>query len=311
MKLPFQKIITIQPVQPYDFNLTLKELDQYPLDVTERIFGHSLLRGLRLNSGARILAAISNGENNALNVDIYAQNSVDSGMVIAGITHILNLDLDLKRWYKSIESTDPMSRIISRLRGFKPIAKPTVFESLVTAILEQQLTVRFACTLETRLIHTFGEKLTCDQGVVWLFPTPEKLAKLTIEDLHTLQISKMKSSYIIDLAKMVTSGEIALNEWNRFNDDELLEHLISIRGVGRWTAEYAMLIGYRRFNLVPAADIGLRNAVSLLTGENNQPSETATREYMNRWKDFGGLATFYIWHAFSAGMIQKSGKKKR
>jgi len=309
MRLPYQKIITVQPHQPYNFALTLREIDQYPLDVTERIMGQSLLRGIRLKSGKPVLVAIQAAEQSSLSVDIYAKNSVESGEVISGIEHFLNLDLDLNQWYNSIDETDPMHQIISELRGFKPIAKPTIFESIVTAILEQQLTVRFACTLETRLIQTFGEKLVGDQGVVWLFPTPEKLAQVDIEDLRELQISKMKSSYIIDLAIMIISGEISPEKWKALNDTELIGHLISIRGVGQWTAEYVALIGYRRFNHAPAADIGLRNAVTALTNGKNQLSEEATREYMNRWDDFKGLATFYIWHAYSAGMITTKGDK--
>jgi len=309
MRLPYQKIITVQPLQPYNFALTLREIDQYPLDITERIMGKSLLRGIRLNSGDPVLVAIQAAENSSLSVDIYAKNSIKSDHVVSGVRHFLNLDLDLNQWYDSIDTTDPMHQIISELRGFKPIAKPTIFESIVTAILEQQLTVRFACTLESRLIQTYGEKLVGDQGVVWLFPTPEKLAQVNIEDLRELQISKMKSSYIIDLAKMITSGEIEPNDWHSVDDDDLIRRLTSIRGIGQWTAEYVSLIGYRRFNHAPAADIGLRNAVTALTNNEKQLSEEATRDYMNRWEDFKGLATFYIWHAYSAGMINKQGEK--
>lgn len=310
MILDFLQVISLEPAKPYDFRLTLRELKQYPLDVTERIIGNTLLRGFRLENGTPVLAAIRSEDNTSLIVDVYGEQEADTEEILHKIRQVLNLDLDLASWYSGIETTDPMNRITEQLRGLRPVVKPTIFESLVTAILEQQLNVRFACTLETRLIQTYGTKLTCDQGIAWLFPTPESLASLEPDALRTLQISRAKAKYIIGLAQLIMGGEIDPESWHDLDGEQLIQRLMEIHGVGRWTAEYVAMIGYRRFNHAPAADIGLRNAVTALTNEKDQLSEVATREYMNRWDQYKGLATIYIWHAYTAGIIEEINRRK-
>ena len=304
MKLPYQQIITIESPDPYDFTLTLQEFRQYPLDVTERVIGGALLRGFRLPDDTPVLTVIRQDDSDRLSADVYARQQVEESEVVPHIRHTLNLDLDLKHWYEAIDADDPMHPIIEGLYGLRPGAKPTVFESLVTAILEQQLNVRFACTLETRLIEKYGTKLTCDQGVVWLFPTPEALASLGIDELRELQLSRAKADYVIGLAKQITDGEIDPEAWHELDDASLMDRLTEIRGVGQWTAEYVAMIGYRRFNHAPAADIGLRNAVTKLTAADEQLPEETTRAFMHRWDEYKGLATVYIWHAYAAGMIK-------
>ncbi len=303
MNLTHQATLHIASVLPYSFELTLREVQWYPLDVTERVTGNQLLRGFRLPGNHPVLTVTRDAGNSGLQVDSYAASSADTQAVTRLVRRTLNLDLALNRWYNQIRPGDPMHELIEQLHGFKPIAKPTIFESLVSAILEQQLNVKFACTLESRLIRKYGTLLEAAPGSLWLFPTPKALASLACEELKPLQISSSKSRYIIDIAARIAEGSLDLESWHELPDDELMRNLLSLRGVGRWTAEYVAMFGYRRYNHAPAADIGLRNAVTALTGSEKQLSEKATRAYMDQWVDYRGLATYYIWHAFAVGLI--------
>lgn len=303
MEVRFQHTCRLEPIAPYSFQFTLREVEWYPLDVTERVQNGALLRGFLLSENRPVLTVTKANDRGSLNTLVYALEPVSSDEVIAALTFTLNLDLDLLSWYHTISKDDPMHRIVEQLYGFKPLAKPSVFESLVSAILEQQLNVKFACTLETRLTQEYGTQLTSEAGTAWLFPVPETLADLEPNELRPMQISSSKARYIIDLARDIVSGELHPETWHELPDDELIRHLLTIRGVGRWTAEYVAMIGYRRFGHAPAADIGLRNAVTILTGSTERLSEEATRNYMSQWTTYRGLATLYIWHAFAVGII--------
>lgn len=217
------------------------------------------------------------------------------------VCHMFSTDVDLTDFYRHVSDDRYLAPLIEQLKGTRMVREPDLFESFVKTIIGQQVNVTFAGTLTNRLIALAGDTVAVD-GEEWpVFPTPEQVARLEYEQLQQLQFNRRKAEYIIDLARLIVSGELDLDRLWDMPDEAVIDELIRIRGVGRWTAECLLLFGLGRPNLLPAADIGLRNAVRKVYGLAAQPSEKEVREIGAAWSPWSSYATLYLWE--SLGLV--------
>ncbi len=145
----------------------------------------------------------------------------------------------------------------------------SLYETLMRSIIHQQLNLSFAHTLTMRFVETFGDSV---EGV-WRYPSPERIASLDVSVLRDMQFSNRKAEYIIGLSRAMVSGELDLQQLKRWEDAEVMEKLVSYRGVGPWTAQNFLMFGLGRPNLFPVADIGLQNALKQLWGLDRKPTK--------------------------------------
>ncbi len=215
-------------------------------------------------------------------------------VITAALRRKFSLDLDLPAFYRFVKTIPPLARLLVQQTGLRPILKDTLLEALCLAIIDQQVNVSFAARLKHRLLETYGRLYQVDGHELWLFPSAEELAALDPHALHPLQFSRSKSSYIIDLARRF----LAEPHWESLGgtDEEIVERLCTLRGVGRWTAEYAAMMGLGLTDTLPAADIGLMRMVQRVYGLAERPTEDQVRKIGRDWSPWRGLVTFYLWH---------------
>lgn len=162
------------------------------------------------------------------------------------------------------------------------------------SIVEQQISLKVAWTLERRLTENFGDKLPLGDRIYYAFPQPERIAKATIEDLRVCGLSSRKSEYIRGLAKLNLVG-LDLEKFKDYRDPEkIIEELKQIRGVGVWTAELAMVRGMQKLDAIPADDLGLRRCISHYYCDNRKITGDQARKIAEAWKGWRGLASFYL-----------------
>ncbi len=214
--------------------------------------------------------------------------------VTAALRRKFSLDLDLPAFYRFVKQLPPLARLPARQTGLRPILKDTLLEALCLAVIDQQVNVAFAARLKHRLLETYGRLYRVDGHELWLFPSAEELAGLESHALHPMQFSRSKSSYITDLARCF----LAEPYWDALDgtDEQIVERLCSLRGVGRWTAEYAAMMGLGLIDTLPAADIGLMRMVQRVYGLAERPTEDQVRKLGRDWSPWRGLLTFYLWH---------------
>ncbi len=163
----------------------------------------------------------------------------------------------------------------------RPRRRSEYFENLVREITSQQLSGKAASTIYGR----FKEKV----GKV----TPENVLKRRDSTLRACGLSFAKISYVKDLAKKVRSGELELNKLNKLTDEEVIEELIKVKGIGRWTAEMFLMFGLARPDVFPIDDLGIRK------GTNKLLKKALTTEDMGTislgWKPYRTVASWYIW----------------
>ncbi|SET72779.1 DNA-3-methyladenine glycosylase II [Salinibacillus kushneri] len=178
-----------------------------------------------------------------------------------------------------------------------PIVKDfNPYDALMKTIIHQQLNMKFAYTLSTRYIQSFGEEV----DGVWFQPQPEKVASLDYSQLRKLQFSQRKAEYVIDTSRMIADGKLHLGELAGLSDEEVFRILTKIRGIGPWTVENWLLFGLGRENLLPAADIGIQNALKKFWGLNAKPHKDEIYKMGEDWAPYRSYASLTLWRSIES-----------
>ncbi|WP_349409715.1 DNA-3-methyladenine glycosylase [Pseudalkalibacillus sp. SCS-8] len=232
--------------------------------------------------------------------EVHLNGSVDEHLK-ADLRHyvrrMFGVDNPLPEFYEHMETIPRIKQLLERFHGMRIITNPDLFETMVDTIIGQQVNLKFAATLKERLVRFAGEIKKHDGADLYLFPTAEKVAKLEYEQLRELSFSQRKSEYIIDFARMVEREEVDLNALWSMSNQEIIDRLLPLRGIGVWTIECLMLFGLNRRDVLPAADIGLRNAVKSLYELEEQPQTDEIRALASEegWHPWESYITFYMW----------------
>ena len=204
------------------------------------------------------------------------------------------MKLDLKPFYRTVTADKVISKLVGRLKGLKAIATPTAFEALVCSILEQQISLNVAFNIERKLIKKFGDALTIDEGIYYAFPTPERLSLATMKQFRACGLSRRKAEYVKGVSKLLTSGELKLEDMKDMDEKTVFSELCKMRGIGRWTAELTMVRGMHKHDTMPADDLGLRRCIARYYRGGKPVSSDEARAVAEKWKPWRGYASFYL-----------------
>ncbi|MGP4081784.1 DNA-3-methyladenine glycosylase family protein [Pseudalkalibacillus sp. R45] len=200
-------------------------------------------------------------------------------------------------FYDGFRGNEKIEILINEFHGMRVLSNPDLFEVMVDTIIGQQINLTFAATLKERFIRFAGDIRPLDGVDLYLFPRPEAVAELEYEQLRELSFSQRKAEYIIDFARNVVTGRIDIEQLWTSSNEEIIKELLPFRGIGRWTIECLMLFGLNRPDVLPAADIGLRNAVRLIYELDLQPQTEEIRMLAQEenWNPWESYITFYMW----------------
>jgi DNA-3-methyladenine glycosylase II len=201
----------------------------------------------------------------------------------------------------AIAKKDAMMRTIAkRLRGLRPIRPPTVFESAIIAITEQQISLHAATAIRSRLIQRYGNTVTHNGRTFYGFPTPESLARAKLAGLRRVGLSAAKARCISEFSRKIEDDGFNLEGLRRMTNDQVVTELTKFRGIGKWTAQYVLVRGMGRADSLPADDLGIRRAVSQAYFNGRSISAEKVRKIMTeKFGPYSGIAAFYLmYHLF-------------
>jgi DNA-3-methyladenine glycosylase II len=155
----------------------------------------------------------------------------------------------------------------------------------VRSIISQQISSAAARTIRARLEERIG------------IPRPETVLALTAEDLRLCGISPQKAKYLHDLAEHVSSGQLPLQRLGRLSDDEVIERLVAVKGIGRWTAQMFLMFSLGRPDILPHDDLGIRSAMRRLYELPEMPKREQMDEIAAPWRPFATVACWYLWRS--------------
>ena len=173
----------------------------------------------------------------------------------------------------------------------EPRVSPPGAITLLRTIVGQQVSVAAARSMWAKLEAAFGSP-----------PDLEKLLVATDEDMRAAGMSRQKAGYIRSLAGLVTSGELNLEDLPEDNE-EAIELLTRIKGIGRWSAEIYLLFAEGRRDVFPAGDLAVQVELGRLMGLEGKPTEKQIRELGERWKPHRGAAAVLAWHSYNSEVL--------
>jgi DNA-3-methyladenine glycosylase II len=176
-----------------------------------------------------------------------------------------------------------------------------LFEALVGAVLTQQVNLAFAFSIRAALVAAFGERARI-AGREWqAFPTAERVARESESTLRAFRMTAAKAGTIARLARALAEGALDEERLRALGDEEAIDELMRWKGVGRWTAEIALLRGLGRLDVFPAGDLAVVKRLALRWLGRDQPaSEREMRLFSERWRPYRSLALVYALEGLAA-----------
>jgi DNA-3-methyladenine glycosylase II len=253
---------------------------------------------LILIENKQILIEVSVTMDHRLNICFMNGIPHQSQRILAGlyVWDWLDLETDLTLFYQMAGDDPILHKLVKPYYGLRITGIPDLFEALCWAIMGQQINLAFAYSLKKRFVESFGVSLEWGENKYWLFPTIQQVAKLAVEDLTKLQLTGKKAEYIIDLAKLMDQGHLSKQQLMAMDDFKAAEKaMVSIRGIGPWTANYVMMRCLRDKAAFPLEDVGLHNALKLQLQLEQKPTLAEIRQHALGWTNWEAYATFYLW----------------
>jgi DNA-3-methyladenine glycosylase II len=207
------------------------------------------------------------------------------------VRHLLGEPFELDPFYGFAATEPVLAPIVERLRGLRPPLAPTPFESLVTSITAQQVSLRAAFAIRNRLISRFGGPAG-EHAIA--FPKRDTIATAREEDLSELGFSRRKAAYVVGLAR----SDLDLEALSVLPDEEVKDRLTALPGIGEWTSDWFLARHLARPRAWPAGDLGLRKAVSTFYGDGVMLTTDEVRAVGPRLDPFQNLAAHYLLTAF-------------
>lgn len=193
----------------------------------------------------------------------------------------------MRKAVNHLKNCDPVLRaIIEHVGPCRIEYSVPEFSSLAEAIVYQQLNGKAAVTIFKRFSDLAGDPLT-----------PEGILKLSDEQLRAVGLSKQKSSYLKDLAAKTASGLLNFDTLHELPDEEVIQHLTQVKGIGVWTAHMFLIFSLRRPNILPTGDYGVQVAVKKHYRKRKLPKPKDMEKIARAWEPYRSVACWYMWRS--------------
>ena len=297
--MTYTETCTLQPPAPLDFALSCQVFsDGTPLVRT--YFNGEFSQVLQINGELVLIKVVERRSTKkpCLVLTLKSNQTLTAKTQQAAqdlLSYIFNLNFDLTAFYCEVQNDPIMNKITQQLCGFKFPTTPTAFEGLVDAIVEQQISIKVARTIEERLAQRFGKKLEINNDIYSAFPTAQNIAEVSISDIQTCGLSQRKAEYINNAAEHILSGKLDLEAMKTNPDNvSVIRVLDELKGIGPWTAELTLLRGMQRWDVLPADDFGIKHVISNYYYGGKPIKTPEAQETAKTWGKWQGLAAFYL-----------------
>ena len=294
------QIILIPIPALFSFEECLWFLNRNYDDCLHIIHQDNIMKAIEFEGQIFLIRIQENGS--FLEVDILiGESSPESKRFITDyITEWFDLDRNIQPFYDLLKKDGRLAYMAEEYKGLRLLGIADLCEAICWCIIGQQINLTFAYKVKIRLIEKYGKKVDYEGETYYIFPESETLANADVEDLRAMQFSQQKIDYTIGTAKAFANGTLSKEMIKALPDfTSRKKALTNLKGIGEWTANYALMKSLKEPQCIPHADIGLLNALAnhdIIADRSEQNKINAFFETFKGWESY---AVFYLWRSLT------------
>lgn len=284
---------TLRPIAPFRLDLTAWALKRRAQNEIDRWDGRAYERALVVDGRAVDVGVTQTGSprRSELRVEVRGTSGHSARTAVtAALTRMLGLQIDLGDFYRLARGEHRLESLVDAFRGLKPPRFPSVFEAVVNGIACQQLSLTVGIILLGRLSQLCGLRSASGAHA---FPRPRDIASLREGQLRALGFNHNKARALLDVSSAVEGG-FDLEALAELENSAVVERLVALRGIGRWTAEYVLLRGLGRLTMFPGDDVGARTNLARWMKLRKPLDYDRVRRLARRWQPYPGFLYFHL-----------------
>jgi DNA-3-methyladenine glycosylase II len=279
---------------PFDLDLCVRVAEGFADGniARERLEGaapHSLRLGVWLD-GRPALVEVSQETAGSDVVTARSEPAAEPEVLRRLVQRVVNAQMDLGPFYSAVRTHPVLGPLAAKFRGLKPLRPASLFDMLVMAVTEQQISLAAARKIQSRLIERFGTKA---QGLP-VFPRAQEIADAPLEALTGCGLSGRKAEYLKGMAQEVVAGTLDLAALEAAPADGVRARIAALRGFGRWSADYILVRGLADVDAVPYDDLAVRRVMGQMLADGHLLTPAEAEELLAPLAPCRGLAVFYL-----------------
>lgn len=295
-----QRAFTIPIPERFNFKECLWFLNRDFDDCMHAIEGDTVVKALPLTNQP-VLFRISGAEH-SLYVELLEGDATPEHIaeIHSFITAWFDLDRDIQPFYTLLGKEKKLAYMAESFNGLHLTGLPDLFEALCWGIIGQQINLTFAYRLKRRLVERYGTYMTSGERQYYLFPEPAVLAAASVDELRAMQYSQRKAEYLLGLASLFATGQMSKGILENIRIFAARQQaLTAIRGIGIWTANYALMKSLRMPEAVPYGDAGLLQALVAQGLIRDRKDQAGMDKLFRKFRGWEMYLVFYLWRSLS------------
>lgn len=199
------------------------------------------------------------------------------------------------KFYEYFCKSRSMKPLIEKYYGLPIIGTPNLYEALTWGIIGQQISMKSAYKIKSRFIKKYGCKIDFNEEEYWIYPKPDIVQNVTVEELSSIGLPKKRAQYLLNVTEAFLSGKIDEGDIRKMEYEEARKLLLSIKGVGPWTAGIVLMSSLHFSNIFLGTDAKLLNGLKKIYRLDSKPDKKLLKKIESIWGDYSSYAMFYMW----------------
>ncbi len=296
--------LRIQPRPPYSLERTIGAFARFPEELVDRVEAGTYRRLIVLQ-GQPVLVQVDELDPSASNPFLRLarlSGHLPLDEAAARVTRMLAVHEPLDELYETLANHPTLSVLSVHLAGLRRTVDPDPVEGLVSSVLAQLISIRGAAVIRARVVRRFGTSVTLDDQEYWSFPQADALAGSSVDELCSIGMTRAKANAILAIAAAALTGELDLEQLERESDETIRTHLISLPGIGPWTADWFLVNVMGRMRVVPSGDLGIRRSTGNWLLGGRMPSPDEVRDLYDPFGEHRAYVAYYVLSAERLGI---------